>query len=206
MTIVPEFDDLHARLLATRSVQERLALSWLWEEKTLAQWDDLSAALLAGKARVDDAEAAGALSAGALSRDAAALHEATKQALGLAKVRYRDRPETLRALAGLRASKGSVAAVRRSADDLAAAWGKIDGKASYNNVSLPDYSARRAALESRESERSAKRAGVRQEKKDFLERRKTLHRDLVAWYAAASRVFPANTPEGQLLRAEVPTM
>ena len=50
------------------------------------------------------------------------LHEATKQALGLAKVRFRNTPETLKAFTGLQAKKTSLATTRRNTYSDLNAW------------------------------------------------------------------------------------
>lgn len=203
--LILDYDELHARLLATRAVQGQIASEWLWDEKTLAQWDASKTGLEGAKAALDGAEAAEALAVGALEKASATLHEATKQALGLAKVRFRKTPETLKAFTGLQATKSSLAAIKQSADDLAAAWLKADSAGSYAGVSLTDYNAIRSALTSAESGRSAAKAATKQAKAHFASEKRSVHSDLVAWYAAATRVFPIGTETGALVRAQIPT-
>ena len=203
--LILDYDELQARLLATRALQAQLADEWTWDEKTLAQWDASKTKLEGTKGVLDGAEAAEALAIGGLEKASAALHEATKQALGLAKVRFRKTPETLKAFEGLRASKSSLAAIKQSADDLAAAWLKADSAGSYAGVSLTDYNGVRSALTHAQSARSAAKAATKQAKAQFASEKKSVHSDLVAWYAAATRVFPTNTETGALLRAQIPT-
>ncbi|WP_395095141.1 hypothetical protein [Armatimonas sp.] len=203
--LVLEYDELYARLLATRSVQERIASEWTWEEKTVAQWDTLKTGLEGVKAALDGAEAAEALSVGALEKASMTLHDATKQALGLAKVRFRKTPETLKAFTGLQASKSSLAAIKRSGDDFAAAWQKADSAGSYAGVSLASYNATRSALTSAESARSAAKAATKQAKQRFRTQKEAVYQDLIAWYAAATRVFPDSTETGALVRTQIPT-
>ena len=203
--VILEYDDVHARLLATRAVQAQIAAQWTWEEKTLAQWDSVKAGLETAKASLDGAEAAEALAVGALEKAGTALHEATKQALGLAKVRFRNTPETLKAFTGLQAKKTSLAAIKQSADDFAAAWEQADSAGSYAGVSLTTYKALRTELGSKESARSAAKAATKQAKTQLNSTKKSVHGDLIAWYAAATRVFPIATVTGDLIRSQIPT-
>ena len=203
--LILDYDELHARLLATRALQGQLADEWTWDEKTLAQWDTSKTKLEGAKEVLDGEEALEALALGALDKASTALHEATKQALGLAKVRFRNTPETLKAFTGLQAKKTSLAAIKQSADDFAAAWLKADSAGSYAGVSLTDYNGVRTALTSAESARSAAKAATKQAKAQFASEKRSVHDDLVAWYAAATRVFPVGTETGALLRAQIPT-
>jgi hypothetical protein len=205
MKLILEYDEVHSRLLTTRTVQAQIAAQWTWEEKTLVQWDTLTTTLDASKATFDEAEAAEALALGALTKASIALHEATKQAVGLIKVRFRDTPETLKAFANLRAVKASLSAVRQSADDLAAAWQKADPTGSYAGVTLADYNALRTEFAAKERARVAMQGTTKQARQDFTAQKTVAHKACVAWYGAATRVFPLGTETGTLLRAQIPT-
>jgi hypothetical protein len=109
------------------------------------------------------------------------------------------------AFVGLRAVGTTPPTTRRSADDLAAAWAKADPDGSYLGMTLNDYNGLRSALGSSLASRESERAGVVQARKNLDALLRTLRKELVAWYAAATRVFPASTPEGKLLRTEIPT-
>jgi hypothetical protein len=205
-TMLQEYDLILRRLLATKAVQQKVAGVWIWEEKNLRGWEMLRQAMEQGKETLDLGEAALALLDGTLQAAHTTLHEKTKQIGGLAKVRFRKDPIKRQAFVGLRAIGTTVVTTRRSADNLAAAWAKADPTGSYVGTDLNAYNALRTALGSAQSSRETEHAGVRQARKDLDALLVSVHGDLVAWYAAATRVFTDATPEGQLLRVEIPTV
>ena len=200
-----DHDELWLRLLATKAVQEKIVAEWVWDEKPVAGWVDVQTAMTQAKSTVDQSEAGLALLEGAVAQAQTALHAKTKQVVGLAKLRFRNDPMKAKVFEGLRAVGTTVSLTRRSADDLAAAWAKADATGSYVGTSLADYNTLRAALDSAQTARESGRTGVKQSKKSQQTTLKSVKGDLVAWYAAATRVFPDNTATGALVRAEIPT-
>ena len=200
-----DHDELWLRLLATKAVQEKIVAEWTWEEKPATGWAQVQTAMTQAKSMVDQSEASLTLLDGAVTQAQAALHARTKQVVGLAKLRFRNEPVKAKAFEGLRAVGTTVSLTRSSADDLAAAWAKADATGSYVNTTLADYNALRTALDTAQTNRESGRTGVKQAKKSQQSVLKSVKGDLVAWYAAATRVFPDNTATGALIRAEIPT-
>ena len=66
--LILDYDELHARLLATCALQAQIADDWTWDEKTLVQWDASKTKLESAKQALDGAEAADALALGALEK------------------------------------------------------------------------------------------------------------------------------------------
>ena len=203
--IVFNHDEVLQRLLATKAVQEAIAVQWVWEEKPVVGWVATVTTLTQTKVTVDQGEAALALAEGALSSSKDTLHAKTKQIVGLAKLRFRKDPVKSQAFVGLRALGTTATTTLRSADDLAAAWAKADATGSYVGTSLADYNALRTSLATAQAGLESARATLRQAKKHQQSVLKDTHGDLVAWYGAATRVFDTNTETGALVRAQIPT-
>jgi len=199
------YDDVYARVQATYEAQQRLSPTWQWEEKSLADWEALLRRLRSEKAALDDTEAGVDVQMGALEAARKTLHQHTKQVLGLAKVRFRNEPAKLRAFAALQASNRSLTELRQVANDTLAAWQQTDPDAHFGTLDTNAYAALLATLNDTDKDAGGLRAARQQTRQALNKSLKVAQGDAVAWYAVATRVLPADTPDGQFLRAHIPT-
>lgn len=205
MSTMFPFDEIYARVQATYEAQQRLSPTWQWEEKSLADWEALLTRLRSDKAALDDTEAGVDVLMGTLDVARKALHQHTKQVLGLAKVRYRNEPAKLRAFAALQASNKSLTELRQVANDTLAAWQQADPDAHFGTLDTSAYTALLAALNDADKNAGGIRAARQQTRQELNKSLKQAQGDAVAWYAVATRLLASNTPDGQFVRAHIPT-
>ena len=194
------------RAQATRAVQASIAGSWVWEEKTVAQWDTAIAALITQTEAAQDAEADYLAKRGEAYAAIDAIHSLAGRCLRMAKNRYRNDPAKLEVIATLRNDAGSHAGHLQDALEWESAWEKLDDEWSpLPGVTLATFKPQRlAALALLEAVTTKKTAwDTEDEELDAMGR--ALNSDCVAWYEAATTVFPASTPEGDVIRSEIPT-
>lgn len=204
MSTTYSFDEIYARVQATYEAQQRLTPTWQWEEKSLADWEAHLTRLRSEKAALDDTEAGLEVSLGALDVARKALHQHTKQVLGLAKVRYRNEPAKLRPFATLQASNKSLTEVRQVANDTLAAWQQADPDAHFGTLDTNAYTALLSALNDADKNAGGLRAARQQSRQALNKSLKQAQGDAVAWYAVATRLLDASTPDGQFVRAHIP--
>ena len=134
------------------------------------------------------------------------LHEATKQVLGIAKITFRDEPAKAGAFVGLTAVKGTSGVVSRSAQALSSAWQKADPSwAPLPGKTLAAYDALRAKISGQQATVAGAVTAQKEARKALQAALNVQDRLTKDWYGVATRVFTDSTPEGQLVRAEIPT-
>jgi hypothetical protein len=201
-----DYDEVRARLLKTKAVQESLQVKWMWPKAALADWqagiESIEAAQDAAQDAVATTQNARSVAAAGLTE----LHEATKQALGIAKITFRDEPAKAGAFVGLTAVKGTHGVVSRSAQALSSAWQKADPQwAPLPGNTLVAYDALRAKISGQQAVAAGAVTAQKEARKALQAALKVQDRLAKDWYGVATRVFTDSTPEGQLLRAEIPT-
>jgi len=194
------------RALATRAAQEIIAGTWVWEEKTVAQWDTQIAAFIAQKEAEQDADAAMLAQRGTLDTGLDTLHDLTRRCLALAKNRHRHDAAKLAVFERLSARSGGRQRKIQDALEWESAWEEVDAAWSpLAGVTLatfkPQRQAAEAALKSYADAEAAWKAA--DSLLDTLARQ--LLADCVAWYEAATTVFAEGTTEGDMIRSTVPT-
>lgn len=205
MDTVLVYEDVHARVLATRAAQQRVSPTWVWKEKTLAGWDTLLTHLADEKAALDDTNAAEDLIRGELTAARNALHETSRQVIGMLKVQFRNDPAKLQTVTGLRAVNGSLAGVKKVADALVGVWQQTDPDGTYAGLDLNAYTTLRATVTAKETAHADVVAAQKQARQSLRARVNAAHKDSVAWYAVATLTFGTSTPDGQFIRANIPT-
>jgi hypothetical protein len=194
------------RTRATAAAQADLADRWLWEEKSVAEWnaaharfDELLIHECNARAALRNATAAWDL---ALDR----LQAITRDVVHLGRVRFRREPVKRALFAALATDATSRDARFNQAAALRDAW----DKAESTWVPLPDVTlpALRAWLEECDALKAAFGGADTAWQQVVAEQRahaEALDADCVAWYAAATRRFPQGTPERETIRSVVPT-
>ena len=201
-----DYDDVRARLLKTRAVQEQLQATWIWDQATLADWQAAVVSLDAARDASQDAMATAQNARSTVAAGLGELHEATKQALGIAKVAFRDQPSKAGAFVGLTAVSKSFPAVSRSAQALSSAWQKADPAwVPLPGKTLAAYDVLRTKINGQQAAAASAVSAQKDVRRALQAALKVQDRRAKDWYAVATRVFTSSTPEGQLLRAEIPT-
>lgn len=187
------------RSQATHSVQVSIAETWVWEEKTVVQWNAAIVALVAKMEAAQDAEADYLAKRGEAYAAITALHALAGRCLRMAKNRYRTDPAKLEVIANLRNDKASHAGQIQDALEWESAWEKLDDEWSpLPGVTLETFKPQRLAA-------GTLLEAVTTKKTAWDTEDEQLNADCVAWYEAATTVFPAGTTEGDLIRSDIPT-
>lgn len=205
MTVNPDF--LKARLLATETFQTDVAATWVWAKKSVATWGDHRTSF--GTMLEDQLRIQGSLQleGPGMEADLTALHTLTVQSIRLARSYYADQPVILQRLSHLAATSQDRHGKVQDALELEVAWEALPeaDRDRICTVTLAQFKAKRLAA-------AARLEALTKLENDEVNLRVDLHAlanklwdDCKAWYMAALVVFPAETPEGQKLRAGIPT-
>ena len=205
------------RALKTTSAAEQLAPVWIWQEKTPAQMSALLVAITGNRA-VDppvvgqeeitsQAEQTMLHARGLWDAGLDQLHRWTLQGVGMAKNRFRNNPPQAAQLDGLTAKGDSRAATLKEALDWESAWANVDPAwAPLPANTLAAFRAlRKQCLEDLQDAYADGFAAWSKDAKKLGQMARDLEDVNEAWYADALRVFPAGTPEGDLIRGTIPT-
>ena len=205
------------RARATISAAKAVATKWIWQEESADQMEAQLEAIIGNSAitppiigQEEIASQAGrALVAaeGAWKAALKDLHQRTVQGLNMAKTKFRNDPPNLVVVAGLHADGTTPEEILAQALAWESAWGKI---ASTWNPTMTNTFAAYKTLRKQCAEDlqiAFKDAGsAASEETGKLEQ---MARDLedvnVAWYADATRMFAAGTPEGDMIRSSIHT-
>ena len=134
------------------------------------------------------------------------LHRRTMQGLAMAKVRFRNDPCKLEVLANLTARGDSRNATAQEALDWEAAWQKIDPAWSPTALNtLASFQELRKQCIELDAAFVKAHTNWRTQSEMMNQQAAALNEANVAWYAAATRIFPAGTPEGDMIRRAIPT-
>jgi hypothetical protein len=210
-------DFIKDRAAKTISAAKQLAVKWTWEEQTS---DQMQAALTAivgdgdatppiiGQEEVaSQAEQAMFAARGAWDSNLDDLHNRTVQGVAMAKNRNRKNPANLAVLAGLTARGTSRAETLSEALAWESAWTKIDAAwvPVAGNTLAAFKTLRQQCAEDLQQAYADTQADYRQEAEKLADMADNLEQSNQAWYADATVVFPAGTPDGDMIRSTVPT-
>lgn len=229
MDLNTSVDFLKNRAEKTRSVQEQIAPTWVWPLKTVAQW---AADVEALDKTVEDSLAQAAIAAhsgeeiarGNLDARLDVIHALTVSVVGVMRVRAQRQPELRHVVDELSGRGDSRKGTEDEAAALLSAWKLEFGGAAFVPGPGYTYEGLRALFYGRTANPAATPpvlalASLRELKETYADkstvarrelgrlnaRLATVERDCVDWYAEATKVFPADTEIGDLIRAEVPT-
>jgi len=194
------------RAQATRAAQAAIVLIWVWEEKTLAQWDSGIAAFILQIEAVEDADADTLGKRGDLDAALDALRSLTRRCLSIAKNKYRNTPAKLEVLANLRVEAGSRSGKIQESLEWESAWEEVDAAwVPLTGVTLAIFKTQRLAAQTLLETFTNTQASTRGEGTKLIQLKDQLSADCRAWYEAATNVFLEGTPEGDMIRSTVPT-
>lgn len=228
MELLTSIDILKTRVDKTRSVQTEIAATWLWSEKSVAQWEADALALdktVEGSAAqiAVEAHTAAEGARGVLDARLAAIHAITVAVVGVMRVRAKRQPELGPVVDELSARADSRKGIEDEGAAVLSAWKLEFGGAAFVPGPGLTYASFREHFYGRAADPAATPpvtalASLRELKDDAsdkatIDRSKTgqlnarlvaIERDCVDWYAEATKVFVEGTEIGDMIRSEVP--
>lgn len=135
------------------------------------------------------------------------LHQRTVQGLNMAKTKFRNDPANLAVVSGLHADGSTPEEILSQALAWESAWGKT--APVWNPTPANTFAAykilRKQCAEDLQIAFKDAGSATSEEAGKAEQMASDLNDVIVAWYADATRVFAAGTPEGDMIRRTVPT-
>lgn len=205
------------RAIKTISAAKALAGTWTWSEKTPEQMQGDLWAITGNSTvtppitgQVQIASAAKGLADAAHGQwevQLNELHRRTVQAVGMIKNKLRDDPAALSVVSGLSASSHSFKGTLDEALALESAWTKV--LPAWNPTTINTLAAfgtlRKLCAEDLRQAASDTHVEWRKQVGKLNAMADAVEQTDEAWYLDATKVFPADTPEGNMLRTNIPT-
>ena len=194
------------RATTTRHAQEDLKCSWMWNEKTLEQWDNEIAGLQKMQEALSTAEFSRNSIRAELDSDLQDLHRRTMLWLAMAKFHFREDTSKYEAIKRLTCRAVGRLGIAREAMDLERAWQDVGPEWAPTEVNtFASFQSLRKQCLDLEAAFIAAQSNLRTQSENLNYSAAALNKANVAWYAAASRIFPAGTAEGDTIRRAIPT-
>lgn len=210
-------DFVKDRGIKTISAAQQIAGSWTWQEKTIPQMQAALVAIIGDNTAtppvVGQEETASAVeqvmlaARGTWDVQLDVLHRRTVQGVGMVRNKYRGDAAKL-AVVGNLTARGSSR--KETLDDALAwesAWGQVDAAWAPlpANTLAAFKTLRNQCEEGLRDAYSDAQSAWRKEVGRLAELVAAMEDINQAWYADATRVFPAGTPEGDMIRGTIPT-
>ncbi len=197
---------IKTRVVATRNVQEEIAADWLWQELDVAGWDAKIAALNAQEATERAAHTALETTIGQLNAKIKLLERQKVLAIGMAKNRQRTDAAKLSLLDSLEEKGDGRSATIEEAEDWLGVWDEIDPTWSpLPGVTVASFTTLKSDCGTLNKTCGRQRTAWRHAAEDLGKLLNDLDDLSVTWYDDATRVFAPGTPQGDLIRGQVPT-
>ncbi len=194
------------RAQATRAVQVSIAAAWTWDEMTLPQWDTAITSFVTQMEVAQDGEADYLAKRGETDAAIDTLHSLAGRSVRMAKNRYRDTPAKLEVTNRLHNDSASRSGKLQDALEWESAWEKLEPAWSpLPGVTLATFKSQRLAAMALLEGLTTKKTTWDAADEQLNTQGHTLNGNCVAWYEAATIVFPVGTPEGDLIRSDIPT-
>ncbi len=194
------------RAQATKAVQTSIAATWTWDEMTLPQWDTAITSFVAQMETEQDAEADYLAKRGETEAAIDSIHSLSGRSVRMAKNRYRNDPAKLEVTNRLHNAAASRAGKLQDALEWESAWEKLEPAWSpLPGVTLATFKPQRLAAMALLEGLTTKKTTWDAADEQLDAQGRALNGNCVAWYEAATTVFPAGTPEGDLIRSDIPT-
>ncbi len=191
---------------ATRDAQTAIAATWVWDEKTVAQWSTDLTAINTKKVATSDLEADMLTKRAIYDNGIALLHDRTVEGLGMARVKWRKDEAKKHILSTLSGSATGRESIQQEAQAWESVWEKFD--AAWTPSTLNTIAAFRTLItDSDTQENLYKKAHTdwRTSAEELSVLGNTLWDDDVAWYEAATTLFKEGTAIGDMIRSTIPT-
>jgi hypothetical protein len=205
------------RAVKTISAARSLAPAWEWPESTAEQMQDrltgivgnttVTPPVIGQQEIVSTADRAKDAAQGAWEQQLVELHRRTVQAVGMIKNKFRDTPASLAVVRNLSASSNSRKETLAEALALESAWTNVAPawNPTTNNTLTAFAALRKQCEEDLQQGYSDAQIEWRKAVTTLNNMANDLEQICEAWYADATRVFLAGTPEGDMIRGSIPT-
>ena len=203
---MPSIEAITLRAQATRDAQSAIAATWVWEEKTVAQWNTLLTDFNAKKIAVSDLEAESLTKRSTYETTIAELHDRTVEGLGMARVKWRKDAAKKNILSTLSASGGGRETIQAEAQAWESVWDKFDDAwvpATGNTIAA--FRTLIADSDTQEDDFKDAHTLWRKGAEELQAMADGIWGDCVAWYEAATTLFKQGTAIGDMIRSTVPT-
>ena len=203
---MPSLEAITLRAQATRDAQAAIAATWVWEEKTPAQWDAALTSLDTKKITVSDLEADSLTKRSLYENTIAQLHDRTVDGLAMARIKWRNDEAKRRILGTLSAAGGGRETVQSQAQAWESVWEKFDAvwtPTAANTIAA--YRTLITASATQEDDYKEAHTVWRTGAEELQVQANALWADCVAWYGAATVVFKEGTAFGDMIRGTIPT-
>lgn len=203
---MPSIEAIILRAQATSDTQAAIAATWVWDEKTPAEWFADLTAIDTKKIAVSDLEGAQLLARADFQNTITTLHDRTVEGLGMARVKWRKDAAKKAILSTLSASGGGRETVEREAQAWESVWQSFDDTwqpSATNNIA--DFRILIAGTTTQEKAYGNAHTVWRTGVEELQAEAGVLWDDCVAWYEAATTLFKEGTAIGDLLRSTIPT-
>ena len=198
--------DIEARLQATRDAQTVIAADWIWEEMTVAQWNTQVTSFDAKKAASVTQEGVMLNARATLDNTINQLHDQTVLGLRLARIKWRNDAPRRAILSNFRASGHGRDNAEKEAQGFAAVWTEFDGAWAPDPLgTLADFNTLLVSCLTQENTYKQEHTKWRELTEEFNEYAIESEDLCQAWYAAATAVFPAGSPHGDMIRGTIDT-
>jgi hypothetical protein len=205
------------RAISTLSAAKQVAAKWVSSEISLAQMQSQLDAVTGNSTttppvvgQVEIASQAQRNHDGALGDWRAGLkelHQRSVQALNMAKTKFRNDPASLAVLSSLHAAGGSPDKILSEALAWESAWGQLapTWSPTTTNTLAAFKLLRKQCAEDLQTAYTDADSANREAAGTLEQMCESLEDTNVSWYADATRIFPAGTPEGDMIRSSIPT-
>jgi hypothetical protein len=205
------------RSTKTLSAARAIASEWAWQEKPVAAMAQQLVAIVGDKDAAPPvpgqekitSQAAQAMRDARSAWDAAldTLHRRTMQGVAMVKTRFREDAAKFALVEPLSAGGDSRADILAEALAWESAWEEVDATWAPlpANTLAAFQTLRHQCTEDLRTAYSDTRAAWRKQGALLAELAAEMNDVCVAWYADAVRVFPAGTPQGDMIRGTIPT-
>jgi hypothetical protein len=195
------------RAKTTRHAQEDLKSSWIWNEKTLEQWDNEIAELQRMQETCSSAKFVRNSARAALDAGLQEMRRRTMQFLAMAKFHFRNDPSLVEAISRLTCCADGRRAIAQEAMDIESAWQKAGPEwAPTETNTFATFQALRNQCTELDAAFIAAYGAWRTQSEILKQKAAALNAASIAWYAAATRIFSSGTAEGDMIRRSIPTL
>ena len=205
------------RAVRTISAAKQVAITWTWPEETPEQMQtqletitgnsSVTPPVVGQMEIVSQSKRLADAASGQWETQLGELHRRTVQGLGMARNKFRNVPASLAVLGGLTAKSHSHSETLAEALAWESAWNQLAPAWIPTTINtLAAFKAlRKQCAEDLQTAFSDAHADWRTEVEKLNSMADDLEQADEAWYADATRVFPAGTAEGDMIRSTVPT-
>ena len=208
MKSILSIDFVKERCRGTRVCQDIIfeRTGWLGLDKPLADWLTDSQQL---QALYDDemgARHSCRWASGSWQVHAGLVQEHTREVVGFGRIRYRKNPDAASLFGSLRTDAKSRPDILAQAQAARDAWQQTEPAwVPREEFTLAFFSGEIDALFDLQKVSSEKQIAFKKTTGTLMNKARAVDDDCVAWYAEATRRFPAGTVEGDTIRSTVPT-